>query len=60
MGELNILPKSLMRRCPHDHVKRLARWLHLKHIDEMSHRQLVNLLHWLFTRRIKRERNLIM
>jgi len=41
-------------------VARLARWLRIRSIDTMSHRQLVRLLAWLFKRRDMRARNLTM
>jgi hypothetical protein len=37
-------------------VKRLAKSLNVRNVDEMSHRQLCRFLYWLFTRKEKRER----
>lgn len=49
--------RQLMKARPED-VRRLARWLSVRHIDTMSHKQLCRFLHWLFTRREKRARGL--
>ncbi len=53
------LRKWQLKRAKPDDLKRLARWLRLRDIDEMSHRQLAKLVHWLLTRREKRERGFI-
>lgn len=54
---MEIRKRHLTRARPED-VRRLARWLKVRDIDTMSDRQLCRFLHWLFTRREKRERNL--
>jgi hypothetical protein len=54
-----LLSKSNLRKARKEDVVRLARWLKLRNIDTMSHRQLINLLDWLFKRPILRMRNLI-
>ncbi len=56
---MKVRKRHLMKARPED-VRRLARSLSIKHIDEMSHRQLCKLLHWLFTRQEKRERGMIL
>ena len=54
------LEKRHLKRAKHSDLKRLARWLGLKHnIDEMSQRQLASLVFWLLGRRAKRERGWI-
>jgi len=53
------LTKSQLRRAKPEALVRFARWLKLRNIDEMSHRQLASLVHWLITRRDKRERGFI-
>lgn len=53
------LRKWQLRRAQPDDLRRLARWLKLHNIDDMSHRQLVKLVYWLLTRKDKRERGLI-
>lgn len=54
---MSISTKNLKRSRPED-LRRFAKWLNLKHIDEMSHRNLAKLVRWLITRREKRERGL--
>jgi len=54
---MEIRRRHLKRARPED-VRRLARWLKVKNIDQMSDRQLISFLHWLFTRREKRARGL--
>lgn len=54
---MEIHRRHLKKARPED-VRRLARWLKLRNIDEMSDRQLISLLHWLFTRREKKQRGL--
>ena len=39
-------------------LRRFAVWLGLRHIDGMSHRQLVSLVMWLLTRREKKLRGM--
>lgn len=53
------LSKSSLKQAKPEALIRLARWLGLKRIDGMSHRQLANLVRWLITRREKRERGFI-
>ena len=53
------LEKRHLKRAKPEALIRFARWLGLKHIDGMSHRQLANLVHWLITRKDKRERGFI-
>jgi hypothetical protein len=49
------LEKRHLKRAKPENLRRLARWLGLRHdIDTMSHRQLAKLVHWLLTRREKR------
>lgn len=55
-----IIKVKTLKQANHNDVKRFATWLKLKHIDSMSHRQLCKLIHWLLTRREKRQRNLIL
>lgn len=50
--------KKDLRRARAEDVIRLARWLKLRDIDTMSHRQLIRLLDWLFKRPEKRARNI--
>jgi hypothetical protein len=50
------LEKRHLRRAKPEDLVRLARWLGLKYIDGMSHRQLAKLVHWLITRREKKLR----
>lgn len=40
-------------------IRRLARWLKMKHLDEMSDRQVIRLLDWYFKRRDKKMRGMI-
>lgn len=54
---MEIRKRHLMKARPED-VRRLARWLKVRNIDDMSHRQLCKFLHWLFTRRDKRARGM--
>lgn len=54
---MEIRKRHLMKARPED-VRRLATWLKMRNINDMSRRQLCSLLHWLFTRREKRMRNL--
>jgi len=49
--------KSLRQAKPED-VRRLARWLKIKDIDKMSHRQLIRMLDWLFKRAEKKRRGM--
>lgn len=56
---MQIRRRHLMKARPED-VRRLARWLNVRHIDTMSHRQLCSFLHWLFTRRERRARGFIL
>jgi hypothetical protein len=53
------LRKWQLRQAKPDDLRRLARWLKLRNIDDMSQRQLVKLVYWLLTRKDKRERGLI-
>jgi hypothetical protein len=53
------LEKRHLKRSKPENLKRFARWLKLRDIDEMSHRQLANLVFWLITRKEKRERGWI-
>ena len=48
--------RHTLRRCKPEDVRRLARSLRLRGIDGMSTRQIIGLLHWLFSRREKRAR----
>jgi len=50
---------SILKKCKPENVRRLAKWLKVKHLDSMSHRQLCAFLGWLFSRREKREKGLI-
>ena len=54
------LEKRHLKRSKPEDLKRFARWLKLRDIDKMSHRQLANLVFWLITRREKRERGWIL
>lgn len=54
---MKIRRRTLMKSSP-ENVRRLAASLRVRHVEEMSHRQLCSFLHWLFTRREKRERGL--
>ena len=51
--------KSIIATGSSANVRRLARWLRVRHIDDMSDRQLIRFLDWLFKRREKRERGMI-
>jgi len=54
------LEKRHLKRAKPEDLRRLARWLGLKHnIDTMSQRQLASLVFWLLGRREKRERGWI-
>ena len=47
-------------KVPVENVRRLAKWLGLRHnIDDMSKRQLASLIFWLITRRDKKLRGLV-
>lgn len=59
MHDRSQITKRQLRKARPKDVRRLARWLHVRNIDTMSHRQLIKFLHWLFTRRERRERGLI-
>ncbi len=48
------ISKRQLRKAKPEDVRRLARWLKIKHIDTMSHRQLIRLLDWLFKRPAKK------
>jgi hypothetical protein len=52
------ITKSQLRKARPENVVRLARWLKIRNIDTMSHRQLIRILDWLFKRREKRERGM--
>jgi len=53
------IEKRHLKRARPEALVRLARWLGLRRIEEMSHRQLSRLVHWLITRRDKRARGFI-
>ena len=54
------MSKDHMRQAKQpDAVRRLARWLRMKHLDSMSDRQVVRLLDWYFKRRDKKMRGMI-
>lgn len=52
------IAKRHMREARPEDVRRLARWLNIRHIDTMSHRQLISLLDWLFRRPQQRMRGM--
>lgn len=54
---MRITKRNLKKAAP-ENVRRLARWLRIRRIDEMSHGQLIRLLDWLFKRPEKRLRGL--
>jgi hypothetical protein len=54
------IKRKQLRKARPENVRRLARWLRVRNLDEMSDRQVISFLHWLFTRREKRERGLIL
>jgi hypothetical protein len=45
-----MITKSDLRKAKPENVRRLAKWLDL-HIDGMSDRQVIKLVHWYLTRR---------
>jgi hypothetical protein len=53
------MKKSTLRKSKPENVIRLANWLRL-HIDGMSHRQIIKLVHWRLSREEKRRCSLIM
>lgn len=53
------MSKEHMRRAKQpDAVRRLARWLKMRNVDEMSDRQVIRLLDWYFKRRDKKMRGM--
>lgn len=50
------ITRQMLKAARPEAVKRLARALGLRHTDDMSHRQVCALIHWLLTRREKRAR----
>jgi len=53
-----VVARRHLKKARPENVRRLAKWLKVGRLDEMSDRQLVKFLDWLFKRPEKRARGL--